>query len=134
MELKAERLSLVTQNDIILARKKVREWSSEVGFTVVDQTKIVTAASELARNTVSYGGGGEMVISVVTNDQFKTGIQLVFEDHGPGIADIQLALTDGYTTGGGMGLGLPGSKRLMHEFNLETELGKGTRITITKWK
>lgn len=129
-----ERLPLVTQNDIVLARKKVREWSIEAGFGIVDQTKIITATSELARNTMSYGGGGEMEISLFKNEKDKPGLRLVFKDHGPGIIDIDLALTDGYTTGGGMGLGLSGSKRLMNEFSLETEIGKGTRVTIIKWK
>ena len=135
MELiKSDRLPLVTDQDIVLARKKVREWSVEVGFGLVDQTKVTTAASELARNTMQHGHGGEMEIAVVKNESFRSGLRLVFEDHGPGIIDIKLALTDGYTTGSGMGLGLSGSKRLMNEFNLETEPGKGTRVTVIKWK
>lgn len=135
MELvKIERLPILTNKDIVCARKKVREWSLEVGFGLVDQTKVTTAASELARNTMQHGGGGEMEIAVVANEASKSGLRLVFSDNGPGIVDIKLALTDGYTTGGGMGLGLSGSKRLMNEFNLETELGKGTRVTVIKWK
>ena len=135
MELvKIERLPILTDKDIACARKKVREWSLEVGFGLVDQTKVTTAASELARNTMQHGGGGEMEIAVVSNEASRLGLRLVFSDKGPGIVDIKLALTDGYTTGGGMGLGLSGSKRLMNEFNLETELGKGTRVTVIKWK
>ena len=131
---KSDRLTIHNHTDIVLARKKVREWSLELGFGVVDQTKIVTAASELARNTFQHGGGGEMEIAFITNATQRPGLRLIFEDHGPGIANINLALTDGYTTGGGMGLGLSGSKRLMSEFNLESEVGKGTRVTIIKWK
>ncbi len=132
--MKEDRLPIVHQTDITFARKKVREWALEVGFGIVDQTKIVTAASELARNTLIYGGGGEMEIALLKNDNEKPGIRLIFADQGPGIADVKLALTDGFTSGGGMGLGLSGSKRLMNEFDLETQIGKGTRVTVIKWK
>ncbi len=138
MELmKSECLPVLTDKDIVFVRKKVRDWSIAVGFSLVDQTKVTTAASELARNAVQHGGGGEMEISVVTKpvrEILRSGLRLVFADKGPGIKDTGLALTDGYTTAGGMGLGLSGSKRLMDEFNLETEIGKGTRVTVIKWK
>jgi serine/threonine-protein kinase RsbT len=115
-------------------RQKVRGLATEVGFGLIDQTKVVTAASELARNTLDYGGGGDVDISIVKNETNRSGVCLIFEDNGPGIADVQLALTDGYTSGGGLGMGLSGSKRLMSEFRIETEVGKGTRVTVIKWK
>lgn len=131
---KQESYPINVQQDVVIVRQKVRLYAVEAGFSVVDQTKVITAASELARNILDYGGGGQMKLSLVKNDRNKPGVQLVFEDQGPGIEDIELALTDGYTTGGGLGMGLSGSKRLMNEFNLETEKGKGTRVTVTKWK
>jgi serine/threonine-protein kinase RsbT len=111
----------------------VRSSAVAAGLSLVDQTKIVTAASELARNTLTYGGGGTMTIAIIA-DGFKRGVRLVFEDHGPGIADIQLALTDGYTTGNGLGLGLSGAKRLSNEFSIESQVGAGTRVTIARWR
>ncbi len=131
---KHERLPIRTQNDIVIVRQKVRAWAAEIGLGIIDQTKVVTAASELARNTLDYGGGGEVELASLRNESHRPGIRLTFEDQGPGIADVSLALTDGYTTGGGLGMGLTGSKRLMSEFKLETEVGKGTRVTVTKWK
>ena len=106
----------------------------DVGFTLVEQTKIVTAASELARNTVIYGGGGEMRIERLNEGPKRIGLRLTFEDNGPGIADIELALRDGYTTGNGLGLGLNGARKLSHEFDIKSTPGKGTRVTITRWK
>ena len=106
---------------------------SELGFRLVDQTKIVTAASELARNTVVYGGGGTVLIEEVENGS-RAGLRITFEDHGPGIADVELAMKDGYTTGGGLGLGLSGSKRLSNEFEIHSTPGTGTRVAITRWK
>ncbi|MGE0173342.1 MAG: ATP-binding protein [Oligoflexales bacterium] len=132
--LRNERFPIRVQSDIVVIRQKVRSWAAEIGLGIIDQTKVVTAASELARNTLDYGGGGEVEIACLTTDTQKRGIRLTFEDEGPGIADIALALTDGYTTGGGLGMGLSGSKRLMNEFKLESEAGKGTRVTIIKWK
>lgn len=132
--LKHEKFPIRSPNDIVVIRQRVRIWSTEIGLGIIDQTKVVTAASELARNTLDYGGGGEMEISTLKNDLNRSGIRLVFEDQGPGIPDPDLALTDGYTTGGGLGMGLSGSKRLMNEFKLETEVGKGTRVTVIKWK
>lgn len=118
----------------MLVRKKVKEIAARLGFSIIEQTKIVTAASELARNTLDYGLGGEVEIEILENDKGKPGIRLTFIDQGPGIADLKLALTDGYTSGSGMGMGLPGSKRLMSEFKVDSEIGKGTRVTVTKWK
>lgn len=132
--LKHEKYPIRTPNDIVMIRKEVRAWSSGIGLNLIDQTKVVTAASELARNTLDYGGGGELEISAVQTLDRKSGIRLVFQDQGPGIADLQLALTDGYTTGGGLGLGLSGSRRLVNEFDIESEVGKGTRVTAVKWK
>jgi len=106
----------------------------DVGFSLVEQTKIVTAASELARNTVIYGGGGEMRVELVQQGGRRTGLRLTFEDQGPGIADIDLALRDGFTTGNGLGLGLNGARKLSHEFDIRSKPGEGTRVTITRWK
>ena len=114
-------------------RQAVRECAIGQGFSLVDQTKLVTAASELARNIINYGGGGEMLTQLLVEGTRK-GIRLVFIDRGPGIPDIELAMKDGYTTGGGMGLGLGGAKRLSSEFHIESRVGAGTRVTITRWK
>jgi len=122
------------QSDIVIVRQKARIMATEIGLGLIDQTKVVTAASELARNALDYGKGGEVEVSILISESNKKGIRLTFTDQGPGIADIEKALTDGYTTGGGLGMGLSGSKRLMNEFSLESEVGKGTRVTITKWK
>jgi len=126
-------MPLKNSTDIVLARQKVRQWAIDLRFSLVDQTKLVTAASELARNALDHGKGGEMTIEVL-NSGPRSGLRLTFEDHGPGIPDIQQALRDGFTTGSGMGLGLGGSKRLVNEFNIESEVGKGTRITVARWK
>jgi len=111
----------------------VRKLTQQVKFTLVDQTKLITAASELSRNTVVYGGGGEMRWEIVQKG-LKTGLRLAFEDKGPGIPDIDLALTDGWTSGSGMGVGLSGSRRLVNDFDLQTQVGKGTCVTVTRWK
>ena len=124
---------IVTEQDIVMSRQTVRKLTQELKFSLVDQTKMITAASELSRNTVVYGGGGEMRWQVV-RDGAKTGLRLAFEDRGPGIADIALALTDGFTSGKGMGVGLPGSKRLVNEFEIRSVVGEGTCVTITRWK
>jgi serine/threonine-protein kinase RsbT len=126
-------LPIFTEEDIVKVRLAVRLRAVEMRFSIVDQTKIVTAASELARNTLTHGGGGEATISIVTGAS-SLGIKLDFVDAGQGITDVKLALTDGYSTGQGLGLGLSGSKRLMSEFELETHPGKGTRVTVIKWK
>ena len=118
---------------MVAARQLVRQWAVDLRFTLVDQTKLVTATSELARNTVIYGKGGTMRAEVLV-DGGKSGVRLTFEDQGPGIADIEQALKDGFTTGTGMGIGLGGSKRLVSEFRVESMLGKGTKVTIAKWR
>jgi serine/threonine-protein kinase RsbT len=122
-----------TPDDVVRIRQQVRACAIEVGLSLVNQTKIVTAASELARNTLDYGGGGTAVIEVVA-EEFRKGLRLTFEDKGPGIADVELAMKDGYTTGSGLGLGLSGAKRLSNEFTIESRLGEGTRVTIARWK
>jgi serine/threonine-protein kinase RsbT len=122
-----------TADDVVRIRQQVRACAMEVGLSLVDQTKIITAASELARNTLDYGGGGTATIEIVTND-LRRGLRLTFEDKGPGIADIDLAMKDGYTTGSGLGLGLSGAKRLSNEFTIDSRVGEGTRITIARWK
>lgn len=129
-----ESFPIRTQNDIVIVRQKVRIRATELGFSLIDQTKIVTAASELARNTLDYGGGGDVHLETLKNEKSRPGLRLIFEDHGPGIENIDLALTDGYTTGGGLGMGLSGTRRLMNEFSIESTPGEGTRIVITKWK
>jgi serine/threonine-protein kinase RsbT len=121
-----------TEADVVAARQAVRTWAVEAGFSLIDQTKLVTAASELARNTLVHGGGGAMRMEVLSQGG-RRGIRLVFEDQGAGIADVEQALRDGYTTGSGMGLGLGGSRRLVNEFDIATEAGKGTRVTVVMW-
>ncbi len=122
-----------SSTDIVLIRQAVRKWTAELGFSLVDQTKMITAASELARNTLEYGGGGVVVFERL-EEGARRGLRLTFEDRGPGIADIEKALTDGFTTGNGMGLGLGGSRRLVNEFEIASKVGEGTRVTITRWK
>lgn len=124
---------LRNEHDIVLGRQMVRRLAQEAGFSLVDQTKFVTAASELARNAVNYGGGGEMQWETV-QEGIKRGVRLAFEDHGPGIPDLGRALTDGWSSGSGLGLGLTGARRLVNEFELESTVGVGTRVTITRWK
>jgi serine/threonine-protein kinase RsbT len=130
---RSDTLAIETSSDIVRVRQRVREESVALGFTLVDQTKLVTAASELARNTYDYGGGGRMVLDVV-EDGRRQGLRLVFEDEGPGIPDIEQALADGYTSGGGLGMGLGGSRRLVNEFEIESGPGAGTRITAVRWR
>lgn len=128
----ADTLSIGSSEDIVRVRQAVRARAVEIGMRLVDQTKVVTAASELARNTLQYGGGGAAYIEIL-NDGRRRALRLVFEDSGPGIADIGRALENGFTTGGGLGLGLGGAKRLSHEFEISSTPGRGTRITITRW-
>ena len=130
---KIETMSIQAATDVVLVRQAVRQFAVELRFSLVDQTKIVTAASELARNTLDYGGGGTVKLEVL-QEGIRRGLRLTFEDRGPGIPDIELALKDGYTTGSGLGMGLSGTKRLVNEFNIVSQVGKGTCITITKWK
>jgi serine/threonine-protein kinase RsbT len=119
--------------DVVAIRQAVRQRAVELGFNLVDQTKIVTAASELARNTLQYGGGGTVTIEALEN-LGRRGLRLTFTDEGPGIADIDLAMKDGFTTGGGLGLGLSGAKRLSNDFHIDSKPGQGTRVTITRWR
>jgi serine/threonine-protein kinase RsbT len=131
--LKSQTQPVNSEMDIVQVRQIVRTWALELAFGLVDQTKVITAASELARNTLRHGGGGAMVIESL-NDGPRRGLRLVFEDKGPGIPDVAQAMRDGYTTGGGLGMGLPGTKRLVNEFEITSRVGEGTRVTITKWK
>ena len=131
--LRDELIGLRAMDDIIKARQLVRECAVFQGLSLVDQTKVVTAASELARNTMIHGGGGEMRLQAL-NDGPRRGVKVMFVDKGPGIPDIALAMKDGYTTRGGLGLGLSGSKRLVNEFDIESQPGKGTTVTIVRWK
>lgn len=130
---KTETLDIQSSGDVVLVRQAVRQLGVEIGFGLVDQTKIVTAASELARNTLEYGGGGTVKLETLQEGR-RRGLRLTFEDRGPGIADIDLALKDGFTTGGGLGMGLGGAKRLANEFEIQSAVGEGTRITIVRWK
>ena len=122
-----------SEADIVASRQVVRQLVVGLKFSLVDQTKMITAASELSRNTLIHGGGGQMRWETV-EEGMRRGLRLFFEDQGPGIADLKLALTDGWTSGGGMGLGLPGSKRLVNEFAIDTAVGRGTSVMIARWK
>ena len=126
-------LDVRTSEDVVRVRQEVRSRTAAAGFSLVDQTKVVTAASEIARNTIVHGGGGKLQVEIVSAPG-KRGVRLTFEDEGPGIGDIKLAMQDGYSTGGGLGMGLPGSKRLSNEFYLESALGKGTKVVLLRWK
>jgi serine/threonine-protein kinase RsbT len=139
--LNSESLSISSTEDVVQVRQAVRKMAVALGFGVLDQTKIVTASSELARNTLDHGGGGAVQLETIENDTtegvrkgMRKGVRLVFEDQGPGIPDVARALTDGYTSGNGMGLGLGGSKRLSHEFDIASAPGQGTRVSIVRWK
>jgi serine/threonine-protein kinase RsbT len=131
--LKHERIELTTTDGVVTIRQRAREFALDARLSLVDQTKLVTAASELARNMVIYGGGGTVTLEHLEQDG-RAGVRIIFDDKGPGIADGGLALRDGYTTGGGLGLGLGGSKRLVSDFELRSAPGQGTTITITRWK
>ena len=124
---------LRTDEDVVHLRRHVRERALTIKLSLVDQTKVVTAASELARNTIKYGGGGEVQLELL-DDGIRNGLALLFVDGGPGIADLEQALTDGYTSGGGLGLGLSGSRRLMDEFEIDTRVGEGMAVSVAKWK
>ena len=128
----SETLAVASEADIVTVRRCVRENAAKLGFSLVDQTKVVTAASELARNTLIHGRGGQMELSTLNGP--RLGIRLTFEDTGPGIPDIDLALRDGFTTGSGLGLGLGGAKRLVNEFEVKSRPGEGTRVTVVRWK
>jgi serine/threonine-protein kinase RsbT len=126
-------LPITSNQDVVQVRQSVRAAAAAAGMSLVDQTKIVTAASELARNTFVYGGGGSVRVEQVVNPRGRASVRLVFTDTGPGISDVEQALTEGWTTGGGLGLGLPGARRLVDEFELETGAGGGTTVTVTTW-
>jgi serine/threonine-protein kinase RsbT len=127
-----ETVPVVSESDVVMVRRRVRETATRLGFSLVDQTKVVTAASELARNTLIYGHGGEMELTTLNGP--RIGLRLSFQDHGPGIPDIALALRDGFTTGNGLGLGLGGAKRLVNEFEINSRPGEGTKVTVIRWK
>lgn len=131
--LHAEEHGIRSSEDVVLVRQTVRARAVQSGFSLVDQTKLVTAASELARNALEHGGGGMMRLELL-NDGIRRAVRLTFQDQGPGIADIQQALKDGYSTGGGLGLGLGGAKRLSNEFEIVSAPGQGTRVTIARWR
>ena len=130
---KTETLPIRSESDVVVVRQAVRAWAAELRFSLVDQTKMVTAASELARNALIYGRGGHARLELL-DDGARQGLRVHFEDEGPGIADIPAALRDGYTTGSGLGLGLGGAKRLVNDFTLDSAPGAGTRIAITRWR
>jgi serine/threonine-protein kinase RsbT len=130
---KTETVAIQSSDDVVRVRRDVRALAISAGFSLVDQTKIVTAASEIARNTIDYGGGGHAQLQVVRHGNRK-GVRMIFEDKGPGIPDIELAITEGYTTGKGLGLGLSGARRLSNEFDLKSKPGEGTTVTLVRWK
>jgi serine/threonine-protein kinase RsbT len=133
MEMEAKTLPVRNHDDIVRVRQQTRELAVGLGFSLIDQTKLVTAASELARNTLEHGRGGEVAFEVL-HEGGRSGLRLSFSDRGPGIPDLELALKDGFTTGGGLGLGLGGSRRLCNDFSIESTPGVGTRVTITRWR
>lgn len=130
---KSARFDIRAEADVVALRQNVRRWAADMTFSIVDQTKLVTAASELARNAIVYGGGGSATLEMLS-ETVRKGLRIVFEDNGPGIPDIELALRDGFTTGGGLGLGLGGARRLVNEFTIDSKPGQGTRIAVTRWK
>jgi serine/threonine-protein kinase RsbT len=129
----SETLPIHSDSEVVIVRQRVRYWAVQQGFSLVDQTKVITAASELARNVLVHGGGGSVHLEAL-NDGARKGVKLTFEDAGPGIPDVSLAMRDGYTTGSGLGLGLSGAKRLSNEFEISSKVGEGTRVTIVRWK
>ncbi len=130
---RSEELPLRSSADVVKVRQVVRTWAAELGFSLVDQTKLVTGASELARNTLDHGRGGSVRLEIM-EEAGRRGLGMMFEDQGPGIADINLALTDGYTTGNGLGLGLSGTRRLMTEFRIDSAPAQGTRVYAARWR
>lgn len=130
---KTETLNIRSEQDVVSVRQAVKSWAAQLKFSLVDQTKIVTAASELGRNTFIYGGGGTARLEIL-GEGIRKGLRITFENHGPGIPDLEKAMQDGYTTGKGMGLGLSGAKRLVNDFNIVSRVGSGTTVTITRWK
>lgn len=128
-----EEIPVVKEQDVVPLRNRVKEYGVKIGMSILNQTKLITATSELVRNLLKYGGGGKVIIEAVSNGR-DNGVKVTFIDKGPGIIDIDLAMKDGYSTGKSLGLGLPGTKRLVNEFDIKTELGNGTTVTIIKWK
>jgi serine/threonine-protein kinase RsbT len=128
-----EEALIVKEQDVVPLRNRVKEYGVKIGMSILNQTKLITATSELVRNLLKYGGGGKVIIESVSNGR-DNGVRVTFIDNGPGIADITLAMKDGYSTGKSLGLGLPGTKRLVNEFDIKSEIGNGTTVTITKWK
>lgn len=126
-------IKIIREQDVVPFRNRVKEYAVKIGMSLVNQTKLITGASELVRNMLKYAKGGTVKIEVISKGR-DNGIRLIFEDQGPGIPDINKAMTDGFTTGKSMGLGLPGTKRLMNEFDIQSEVGKGTKVTVVKWK
>jgi serine/threonine-protein kinase RsbT len=126
-------MPVLKEQDVVLFRNRVKEYAVKIGMGIVNQTKLITAASELVRNMLKYGGGGKVIIEVVSQGR-ENGIRLIFADNGPGIKDIKLAMQDGYSTGKSLGLGLPGTKRLVSQFDIQSEIDKGTTVTVIKWK
>ncbi|MGZ3885544.1 MAG: anti-sigma regulatory factor [Bacteroidia bacterium] len=126
-------MQIIKEQDVVPFRNRVKEYATKIGMSLVNQTKLITGASELVRNMLKYGKGGVVFIEVLSRGR-DSGIRLIFEDKGPGIPNIELAMKDGYTTGKSMGLGLPGTKRLMNEFDIKSVIGKGTTVTVVKWK
>jgi len=128
-----EEVPIIKEQDVVPLRNRVRDYGVKVGMSILNQTKLITATSELVRNLLKYGGGGRVIVEQVSNGR-DNGVRVTFIDNGPGIKDIELAMKDGYSTGKSLGLGLPGTKRLVNEFNIQTEVGKGTTVMIIKWK
>lgn len=131
--LNKDTITITKDQDVVIFRNRVKESATKIGMSLLNQTKLITAASELVRNMLKYGNGGKVVLEIISNNG-KTGVRLVFEDKGPGIKDIKEAMKDGFSTGKSLGLGLPGAKRLVNEFDIKSELGKGTTVTIIRWK
>lgn len=131
--LNKDTMQIVREQDVVLFRNRVREFSTKIGMSLINQTKLITAASELVRNMLKYANGGHVDIEIISKNA-RNGVRLVFVDKGPGIADIQLAMKDGFSTGKSLGLGLPGAKRLVNEFEIQSKPGEGTRVTVTHWK
>jgi serine/threonine-protein kinase RsbT len=128
-----ESMQIVKDQDVVIFRNRVKEFATKIGMSILNQTKLITAASELARNMLKYANGGMVVLEILSKEK-TTGVRLTFSDKGPGIADIKLAMQDGFSTGKSLGLGLPGAKRLVNEFELQSQVGKGTTVTVIRWK
>jgi serine/threonine-protein kinase RsbT len=133
ISLNKETIKITSEQDVLLFRQRLREYAQKIGMSVINQTKLITAASELVRNILAYAGEGQATVEVVS-ERLQTGVKVVFKDSGPGIADVNKAMQDGYSTGKSLGLGLPGAKRLVNFFDIQTRVGHGTTVTIIRWK